>query len=108
MNAAVPDPKIFFWIVASATETAFANPNGIKTLLDNGVYTFFINGKTAAIDNTDDPRKLENPPSCLIVFPTVPFNKIPLFSKDLLSFIISFTSLFVSVSPELLVLKVLF
>ena len=61
-------------------------------LLANGVSTFFINGKPAAINGL---RKLRNP--WLVVFLVVPFNKIPLFSKDLISFIISFISLIVSV-----------
>ena len=31
-----PDPKIFLCIPASAVDVAAVNPNGIKTLLDNG------------------------------------------------------------------------
>ena len=69
------------------TDTAAANPNGIKILLANGVSTVFINGKPAVIN---DLRKLRNPPSRLVIFPVAPFNKIPLFSKDLITFIISF------------------
>ena len=34
-------PKNFFWIAASVTDADTYNPNGIKTLLANGLSTFF-------------------------------------------------------------------
>ena len=68
-----------------------------KTLLANGVSTFFINDKLAVINGL---RKFKNPPSWLVIFLVVSFNKIPLFSKDLITFIISFISLLVRVIPE--------
>ena len=39
-----PDPNIFLYIPASAAAAAAAtvNLNGIRTLLDNGLITFFI------------------------------------------------------------------
>ena len=40
----VPEPSIFFYIPASAADAATVNLNGIKTLLANGLITFFING----------------------------------------------------------------
>ena len=40
----LPKPKILLWILASAADAAAVNPNGIKTLLGNGLITFFING----------------------------------------------------------------
>ena len=40
------DPKIFLCIPASAADVAAVNPKGIKTLLANGLITFFINGNT--------------------------------------------------------------
>ena len=43
-SVAVPDPKIFLCITASAADAAAVNPNGIKKLLANGLITFFING----------------------------------------------------------------
>ena len=58
---------------------------------------FFINGKPAVIK---DLRKLRNPPSRLVIFVVVPFNKIPLFSTKLITFIISFISLFVRFITE--------
>ena len=66
------------------------------TLLTNGVSTLFANGKPAVINGQ---RKLKNPPSWLVIFVVVPFNKIPLFSKDLINVITSFISLFVRVIP---------
>ena len=62
---------------ASVAEVVAINPNGTKTLLTNGLITFFINGKPAIINGL---RKLK-------------------FSEDLITFIITFISLFVNVSP---------
>ena len=45
----------FFCIPASAADAAAANPNGIKTLLANGLLTFFINGHPVF---NDGPRSL--------------------------------------------------
>ena len=39
-----PDTKIFLCIPASAAVAAAVNLKGIKTLLANGLITFFING----------------------------------------------------------------
>ena len=58
---------------------------------------FFINGKPAVIN---DLRKLRNPLSRLVIFVVVPFNKIPLFSTKLITFIISFIPLFVRCITE--------
>ena len=60
---------------------------------------FFINGKPSVIN---DLRKFRNPPPWLVIFAIVPFYKIPLFSKDLVTSIIYFISLFVRVIPEAL------
>ena len=46
-----------------------------------------------------------NPPFRLVIFLVAPFNKIPLFSKDLITFIIS---LFVRVIPESLIDEISF
>ena len=89
--------KFFFWIAASVAGAAAVNPNGTKALLANGVTTSFINGKSVVINGL---RKLRNPASWLLTFLVVPFNKIPLFSKDLISFIVSFILLFATVIPE--------
>ena len=61
------------------------------------VSTVFINDKPAVINGL---RKFKNLPSWIVIFLVVPFNKIPLFSKDLITFTISFISLFVRVIPE--------
>ena len=44
ITAFIPDPKIFFWIAASVANAAAVNSNGFKTLLANGLSTFFIKG----------------------------------------------------------------
>ena len=62
--AVFPDAKIFFWIAASAAVAAAVSPNGIKTLLVNGVNAFFINGKPIVINGL---WKLRNPPSGLVI-----------------------------------------
>ena len=88
ISVVIPDLKIIFWIA-----TSVADADAI-TLLSNGVSTFFINGKSTLVNKA---RKLSNTPSWLVVFPVVPFNKILLFYKDLLTYIMSFISLFVSI-----------
>ena len=56
--------------------------------------TLFINGKQVVINGL---RKFENPQSRLVIILAVPFNKVILFSEDLINFIIWFISLFVRV-----------
>ena len=92
INVVIPDPKIFFWIAVFVADAAAVNSNGKKMILANGLSTFFINDKSAAISCL---RKLINPPSRLLLFLVVPFYKIALFSKDLINFMRSFISLFV-------------
>ena len=65
----------------------------------------FIYGKPAVINGI---IKLRNPPSWLVNFVLVPFNKISLFSKDLITSIISFILLFVRVIPKVLGYKMVF
>ena len=57
-----------------------------------------LNSDLAVING---PRKFKNPTSWQVFFLVVPFNKITLFSKDLITFI-SFISLFAGVIPETL------
>ena len=83
MISVVPDLKTFFWIAASVINAAAVNPKGTKTLLANDIGTLFINGNPVL---TDGPRKLSNPPRSQLIFLLVPFNKIPPFSKDLITF----------------------
>ena len=55
-----PDPNIFLCIPASAADAAAVNPKAIKTLLANGLITFFINGNPVFSDGPSNiPR---NPP----------------------------------------------
>ena len=59
------DPNIFFWIAATVADAAIVHPNGIRTLLANGVSPFFINGKSAFINGANSiPR---NSPNCTIL-----------------------------------------
>ena len=44
-----PDPNIFLCIPASAADAAAVNPKGIKTLLANGLITFFISGNPVLV-----------------------------------------------------------
>ena len=77
-------------------DAAAIDLNGIKTFLANVVSTFFINGKPAVINGL---TKLRNPSSWPVIFLIVPVNKIPLISKDLITFIITFISFFIRVIP---------
>ena len=36
------DPNIFLWITATVADATAVDPNGIKTLLANGLSTFLI------------------------------------------------------------------
>ena len=69
----LPDLWIYFIIAASVTYIAAENPNSNKTFLANGVSKCFINGKPAVINSL---WKLRNPPSWIVTFLVVPFNKI--------------------------------
>ena len=52
-------------MVASVADTAVVNPNGIKTLLANGVKTFFIKSNP---DFSNGPKSLpKNPAYCPIL-----------------------------------------
>ena len=53
----LPDPKIFLCIPASAADAAAVNPKGIKTLLANGLITFFIKGNPVFSNGPRNPPK---------------------------------------------------
>ena len=54
----------FLCIPASAADAAAVSPKGIKTLLANGLITFFINGNPIFSNGPSNlPR---NPPDCVI------------------------------------------
>ena len=60
-----PDHMIFLCIPASAADAAAVNPNGIKTLLTNGLITIFISGNPVF---SNGPRSLpRNPPDRIIL-----------------------------------------
>ena len=58
--AVFPDPKIFLCVTTSAAEAAAVNPKGTKTLLANGLITFFINGDP--VFSNGPSNLLRNPP----------------------------------------------
>ena len=60
-----PDPNIFLYIPASAADAAADNPRGIKTLLANGLITFYIKGNPVFSNGPSNlPR---NSPVCIIL-----------------------------------------
>ena len=60
IKVVVPDPNIFLCIPTSAADAAAVNAKGIKTLLANGLITFFINGKPVFSNGPSNLSK--NPP----------------------------------------------
>ena len=52
-----PDPNIFWWVAASVTDAPALNPNGIKTLLANGLSTIFTKGNPVF---SNGPKRLVN------------------------------------------------
>ena len=65
INVVVPDQSIFLSIVASVTDAATVNPDGIETLLANGLSTFPIKGNSVF---GNGPKSLpKNPPDCPIL-----------------------------------------
>ena len=82
-----PDPNIFWWIAASVADAIAVYPNGIKTLLANGLSTFPIKGNPVF---SNGPKSLpKNPPDCPILCNWVFDNFIlaeELFAKALRSF----------------------
>ena len=57
--------RFFLCIPVSAADAAAVNPNGIKTILANGLITFFINGNPVFRNGSKSlPR---NPPDCMIL-----------------------------------------
>ena len=55
-----PDPNIFLCIPASAADAVAVNSKGIKTILANGLITFFINGNP--LFSNGPSNLLRNPP----------------------------------------------
>ena len=81
-------------MAASAAEIPTDNRNEVKTFSANGVIKLFINGTLAVVNGL---KKLRYPAFWVVIFVAVPFNKITLFSTDLIIFLIFFISLFVRV-----------
>ena len=55
INVVVPDPNIFLWIAGSVADAAAVHPNGIKTLLANGLSKFPIKDNPVF---SNDPKSL--------------------------------------------------
>ena len=65
INVVAPCPNIFLWIPASVAAAAAVNPDGIKTLLANGLITFPIEGNPVL---SNGPKILpKNPSDCLVL-----------------------------------------
>ena len=69
----VPDPTIFWWIVAFVANAAAVNPNGIKMLLTNDLRTFFLKGNPAFSNGSKSLH--ENRPDWPILYNRV-FNDV--------------------------------
>ena len=86
-SVVIPDPNIFAWIAVSVADAAPVNPNGIKTILANGLSTFFIKG--SPVFSSCHKGLPKNPPDCHILCNWVFDNFIlaqELLAKDLRSF----------------------
>ena len=81
----VPDPKIF-WIAPTVADTASINPNDTKTLFTNRVTTSFMDGKVTLVNGA---QNFSTPPSWLLIFRVVPFIKVTLLFKVIITLIIS-------------------
>ena len=55
----------FLCVLASVADATAVNPKGIKTLLANGLITFFINGNLVFSNGPSNLPK--NPPDCIIL-----------------------------------------
>ena len=65
-NFVIPDSKTFFRIAGFLADVAVVDPNSIKTLLGNGLITFFMKGKRVF---SNGPKSLStNPPDCPIFY----------------------------------------
>ena len=65
IKAVFPERNIFLCIPASAADAVAVNPKGIKTLLANGLITFFINDNP--VFNNGPSNLLKNPPDWIIL-----------------------------------------
>ena len=62
----IPYPEMFFQITVSVADASAVNPNGIKTLLADGLSTFSTKGKPVF---SNSPKSVpRNRPDCPIFF----------------------------------------
>ena len=87
INDLLSDPNIFLWIAASIATAAVVNPNGIKTVLANGLSTFPIKGNPGFSNGSKSLPKnsLDGPILCNWVFDNFILAE-ELFEKALRSF----------------------
>ena len=84
ISVVFPDPNIFLCIPTSAADAAAVYPRGIKTLLANGLITFFISGNPVFSNGSSNLQR--NPPDWIIFDNWVFDNLISadeLFAKNL-------------------------
>ena len=79
INVFISDNKFYSWIPVSITDAAAVIPNGNKTFLVH--FSLMMNQLSL--------MHQENWVILLIMFPVLHFNKVPLFSMDLITIIIS-------------------
>ena len=66
INVVIPDPNMFLWIAASVADAAVVNPNGIKTLLANGLST--SSNKGDLVFNNCPKSLPKNPPDFSVLW----------------------------------------
>ena len=89
--------NIFSWVAASIADAVDVNPNGIKTLLANGLSTFFMKDNPVF---SDGPKNIpKNLPNCFILCNWVFYNFI--LVKELFAKALRILKIFVLVNKKL-------
>ena len=66
INVVLPESDVFLWIAASVADAAVVNPNGIKTLLANGLST--SSNKGDLVFNNCPKSLPKNPPNFSVLW----------------------------------------
>ena len=66
INVVLPESDVFLWIAASVADAAVVNPNGIKTLLANGLST--SSNKGDLVFNNCPKSLPKNPPDFSVLW----------------------------------------
>ena len=89
--------NIFLWVAASIADAVDVNPNGIKTLLANGLSTFFMKDNPVF---SDGPKNIpKNLPNCFFLCNWVFYNFI--LAKELFAKALRILEIFVLVNKNL-------